>query len=123
MLKIHEKWQHPVHSSTKFFSEEKFPRSFFTQQGTFSVLSSPPQKLPDRSVGLSQTQSARGYRHYAKFTTRTVRKMGNILGGDTGPPKRKQKNSEFLQPPMARPRGAGGMGASGPNRPQPDRAE
>ena len=57
----------------------------------------------------------------AKFTTRTVRKMGNILGGDTGS-KRKQKNSEFLQPPMAGPRGAGGVGASGPHRPQPEPA-
>ena len=60
LSKIHEKWQHPAHSSRKFLpssfviSEEKFLRSFFTQHGTFSVLSSPPQKLPDRSVGLCQ---------------------------------------------------------------------
>ena len=39
------------------------------------------------------------------------------------PAERNQKNPEFLQRPMAGPRGAGGMGASGPNRPQPDTAE
>ena len=31
--------------------------------------------------------------------------------------------SEFLQPPMAGFRGAGGMGASGPNRPRPETAD
>ena len=64
-----------------------------------------------------------GYRRKAKFTTRTVRKIGKILGGDTGAPERNQKNPEFLHPPMAGPRGAGGMGASGPNRPRPEPAD
>ena len=48
----------------------------------------------------------------AKFTTRTVRKIGKILGGDTGPPEWNQK-----------PRGAGGMGASGPVGTRPDTAK
>ena len=33
-----------------------------------------------------------------------------------------QKNPKFLQPPMAGPRSAGGVGASGPHRPRPDTA-
>ena len=67
--------------------------------------------------------SQRGDRRKAKFTTRTVRKIGKILGGDTDDPNAIKKIPEFLHPPMAGPRGAGGMGASGPNWPRPETAD
>ena len=65
---------------------------------------------------------ARHYRHYAKFTTRTVRKMGNILGGDMGPPKRKQKTPNFCSRGWQDRGARGGLGASRPVKARPEPA-
>lgn len=58
--------------------------------------------------------SCRGYQHRAKFTTQTVRQIWKILGWNTVPPERNQKNPEFLHPAMAGPHGAGWHGCVGP---------